>query len=212
MINGDLDSGSFSREPGYVQEAFLNGKAAVVTLDAGTQLFKLSSYPVREGWSGFLSPWWSPVVPFREDKLGARGRYMEARLNQVSMREMVRFASAIRIDWNDIEEYQQIRLKESAKCYWGQFAPQPARTRSVSADFDPLTASFAALNAATTQMVKNATKRKRLKDMGVYVPDTLGGIEAWQFYVPGLKRASVDVAPSIPSHDMILLGQHFSVI
>ncbi len=126
MINEDLNSTSFARERGSVQEAFLNKSATVVTLAVGTKLFKLSSYAVREGSRGTLSPWWSPVLPFKEDKLGARGRYLEAKLNQVSMREMVRFASAIRVDWNDIAEYQEIKLKESAKCYWGQFAPQPS--------------------------------------------------------------------------------------
>ncbi len=75
-----------------------------------------------------------------------------------------------------------------------------------------MTASFDQIDKATTQMVKNATKRKRLTDMGVYVPDTLGGIEAWQCYIPSLKLAHVDTVPSLPSHDMITLGIYFSVI
>ncbi|HEV2609623.1 MAG TPA: hypothetical protein VGU61_05090 [Noviherbaspirillum sp.] len=213
MINGSLQDSDFSKEPAYIQEAFLNGKARVVSLKSGMKLFKLSSYTVQEGRNGFLSPWWSAVDPFEEDKLGARGRYLEAKANSVSMREMVRFASAIRIDWNDIEEYQEIALQDGAKAYWGGFAPQPAATKVDSSKFSldsPM--SVKDMNAMVGQMVTNATKRKRLKDMGVYVPDTLGGIEAWQLYIPNLKLADVKVVPSIPSHDMAALGLHFSVI
>jgi hypothetical protein len=216
MLNAGLTDADFGKMLSESeQDGFLDRKATVVELEAGQKLYKLSSYPVKAGRTGFLSAWWTSVTPFKEDTLGARGRYQEAVANGVSLREMVRFVSAVRVDWNDIEEYQEITLKDSAKCFWGEFGPQPSSTPVLSgavAGKSVFDMSFAEMNAATTQLAKNASKRKRLRDFGVYVPDTLGGIEAWQFFIPQLKESDMEKCPSIPSHDMAALALHLSVI
>lgn len=209
-----LDS-DFSKLSEGDQGGFLGKKAKAVMLNAGQGLYKLSSYPVAPGRNGFLTPWWSPQTPFMEDKLGARGRYQEALLNGVKMAEMVRFASAIRIDWNDIENYLEITLKVSAMAFWGQFEPQPATSpvfSGASANKSVLDMSFTELSGAVDQMCKNAAKRKRLQDAGVYVPGTLGGLtDSWQFYIPDLLESDVTITPAIPAHDMAALALHFGV-
>ncbi len=212
MLNASLCASDFAKMlSDSEQDGFLGKKAVVVEVPAGQKIWKLSSYPVKKGRTGYLSPWWSSVTPFKEDTLGARGRYLEAVANSVTLQAMVRFASAIRIDWNDIAEYQEVELKEGAKCFWGQFQPQPSATpvfAGAQANKSVLDMSFAELNKATDQMVKNAAARKRVKD---YVPDTLGGIEAWQMYIPNLAEDNIKKNPSIPSHDMAALAIHFSV-
>jgi hypothetical protein len=102
--------------PNYVKQAFKDGEINIITVPAGTALYKLSQYNiVNEKRGDSVSPWWSPVKPFREDKLGALGRYREAKLNKVSFEAMVRFASAVRADWNGLDNYQEISLKEATK-------------------------------------------------------------------------------------------------
>ena len=196
-LNMSLTNTDFLKLDPGTRAAFLDEKARVVRLKAKTRLFKLSSYETKENAAGYLSPWWSVVEPFMEDDLGARGRYLEAKLNGVTMQEMVRFASAVRIDWNDIEEYQEILLNQETKGFWGLFAPQPKETPD---------------GGNLDQVAKNQTKRARLDQMGVYVPDVLGGIEAWQLFVPNLKKEHVMVSPTIPSKDMAVLGLHFGLI
>ncbi len=196
-LNMSLTNADFLKLDAGVRAAFLGEKARVVHLRAKTRLYKLSSYETKENDWGYLSPWWSVVEPFMEDDLGARGRYLEAKLNGVTMQEMVRFAAAIRIDWNDIEQYQEIVLNQETKGFWGLFAPQPKETPD---------------NGNLDQIAKNQSKRERLDKMGVYVPETLGGIEAWQLFIPNLKKEHCTVSPTIPSHDMAALGLHLSLI
>ena len=216
MAKTDLMDTDFSKLSDSEQGGFLGKKAKVVALKAGQGLYKLSSYPVAKGRTGYLSPWWAPTTPFQEDKLGARGRYLEAVANGVSMREMVRFASAVRIDWNEIEEYQEITLQVDAMGFWGQFEPQPASSpvfSGATANKSIFDMSFAELSGSVDQMCKNAAARKRLQDLGVYIPNTLGGLkDSWQVYVPNLQESDVSKTPSISSHDMTALALHFGIV
>jgi len=213
MLNKKITEADFQKLPASIRDAFVGSKAAVVELAPGAKLHKLSSYPIPADKNASLTPWWSSVDPYKDDELGARGRYLEAKLNQVSMKDMVRFAAAIRLDWNDIENYLEVKLKDGAYAYWGLFAPQPAVTPVDVSKFSldgPM--SIFDLDKMVTQMCTNAAKRKRAKDAGGYVPETLGGIEAWQLFIPDLKVGDVEECPSIPSHDMAALGVHFSVL
>ena len=117
------------------QRGFRTDSIRVVIPSAGMRLFKLTSYGAFDGGAtdprnpgrtprlGNQSPWWPPVRPFLEDKLGAVGRLKEAELNGLSMKDMVRLASCVKYNWNGLDNYVEITLRRPAKAYWGLFAP-----------------------------------------------------------------------------------------
>ena len=176
--------------PDYVKKAFQGEQYEVLNIPAGTSLYKLSQYPlVNEKRNDSVSPWWSPVHPYREDKLGALGRYREAELNGISFEAMVRFASAVRGDWNGLDNYQEISLTKDAEGIWGQFEPQPAFSSPAEAE------------NRVKQMVANIEAKAKIDQKGHYVPEILGGIEAYQFWIPNLSKADLKSSSSIPTND-----------
>jgi hypothetical protein len=174
------DKAAFAKDP------------VIVTLPPEFRLFKLSGHsPVNS--EGKLSHWWSPVFPYLEDQLGAIGRYKEAQANEVTMREMVRFAAAVSLDWNDLANYLEVVTSDHIQCFWGPHSPQPMLSESG----DPKKWQDA-LNLADQR--------------GVYVPDTLGGIDAWQFCIPNLTTKFVkEDKVTIPAHDMAALAVHLGI-
>ena len=175
--------------PDYVKQAFKGGQFEIIKVPAGTGLYKLSQYPiVNTSRSNSVSPWWSPVRPFREDKLGAVGRYQEAELNGISFEAMVRFASAVRVDWNGLDNYQEISLTKEVEAVWGQFEPQPA--------YSP-----AEKGQKVSQMIKNIEAKIKIQEKGHYVPEILGGIEAYQFWIPNLTKSDLRSSSTIPTKD-----------
>jgi hypothetical protein len=195
--------------PANVRTAFGAKDPELVLLPPQFRLFKLTQHslmnpnaqvpgPERPGHAGelfdinqTLSHWWSPVFPYRQDQLGAIGRYKEAQANNVSMREMVRFAAAVSLDWNDLDNYQEVVTLDQIKCFWGTHSPQPRLSGNAA------NGGQAALNLAAQR--------------GVYVPDTLGGIDtAWQFWIPNLTIQYVEERATIPAHDMGALAAHLN--
>jgi hypothetical protein len=207
MLNATLTAADM---PANVRAAFGDKDPQIVVLPPQFRLFKLTQHslmnpsarvpgPERPGHAGelfdinqTLSHWWSPVFPYREDKLGASGRYKEAQANKVTMREMVRFAAAVSLDWNDLDNYQEIVTLDDIKCCWGTHSPQPMLSETGNPN-----GWQAALNKADQR--------------GVYVPNTLGGIDtAWQFWIPNLTIQYVEERATIPAHDMAALAAHLS--
>jgi hypothetical protein len=199
MLNETLTDNDM---PENVRKAFGIVKKPAVILPPQFRLFKLTQYslmnPNAKAGGEFdikqtLSHWWSPVAPYDEDKLGAIGRYKEAKANNVTLREMVRFAAAVSLDWNNLTNYLEVITRDQIKCFWGTHSPQPmlSETGKPQAWQD-------ALNLADQR--------------GVYVPDTLGGIDtAWQFWIPNLTIQYVEEQATIPAHDMAALAVHFGI-
>jgi hypothetical protein len=189
--------------PADVRAAFGDDDPKIVTLPPQFRLFKLTQYSLMNpkaqvpGPKGpefdinqKLSHWWSPVMPYLDDNLGALGRYLEAKANNVTMQEMVRFAAAVSLDWNDLDNYQEVVTLDHIQCFWGTHSPQ----RMLS---DNPKGWQAALNKADQR--------------GAYVPDTLGGIDtAWQFWIPNLTIQYVEERATIPAHDMAALAAHLN--
>lgn len=146
--------------PDDVKSAFKDGIFKIIEIPAGTKMWKMSAYNYN---GNKVSPWWAPVNPFMEDKIGVRGRLKEARFNGISAQHYVRIASAVRYDWNKLDQYQQISLKNPVKGLWGQFAPQP----NISPD---------KLDEQLGELLKQCP----------HIPTILGGMGAWQFWIPNL--------------------------
>jgi hypothetical protein len=187
MLNGTLSTADFYKLRKSDQAGF--AKWRIETLTAGMLLFKLTKGEAPETQYG-VTPWWSVVRPWKEDEEGALGRYQQAVLNGIDMSAMVRFMSAVRIDWNDLDNYVQVELLTDAKAFWGTYAPQPKWS-------DP--------NYSLADI--RGRKDKAVAVSGnVVLPDILGGLEAWQLYIPNLKDEHIKRAPIIPAHDMAALG------
>jgi hypothetical protein len=196
MLNEDLTR---DKMPAHIRNAFGN-QPEIVTLPPGFRLFKLTQYSLMNPGDASkpfdikqtLSHWWSPVEKYREDQLGALGRYKEAQLNGVNMQTMVRFAAAVSLDWNDLTNYLEVVTLDEIKCFWGTHSPQPMLSGT-----DPKKRQDA-LNLAD--------------DRGVYVPDTLGGIDtAYQFWIPNLTIEYVEERATLPAHDMRTLWAYLNL-
>lgn len=178
----------------------------VVTLPAGTRLFKLTQWPER-GDRQRLSPWWSRVEPADEDDLGARGAFETALLNGVSLREFVRFASAVTLEWNRLDLYVEVRLIEERPAYWGQFAPQAGRQ---GGDPDGVT-----VEPNRDEAGAHDELRYEGEDQPVYLPSELGGVGSWQLFVPDLTPAAIDRSPAalvnLDATDDQALARHLGV-
>ncbi|MGK7868261.1 hypothetical protein [Falsiroseomonas sp. E2-1-a20] len=194
MINETLSLVDFGRLPASHQSAFCVPSVRVETLPKDFMLFKLTAGKAQATQWG-ITPWWSPVKPFKEDYEGALGRYQQAKLNGIDMSAMVRFMSAVCVDWNDLDNFVQVRLKSDCKAFWGLFAPQK------KFDATPTTASG-----------RTAARAKEIQvSGGAQLPPDLGVLEAWQLYVPNLKESDISRSGVIPAHDMHALALHFGV-
>jgi hypothetical protein len=192
MLNADLTRAKMKQ---HIRNAFGN-EPELVTLPPQFRLFKLTQHPLIDPGKDIdqkLSHWWSPVEPYLEDKLGALGRWKEAQLNEGTMREMVRFAAAVSLDWNDLTNYLEVVTLDHIQCFWGTHSPQPA----ISDNPDPAKCQHAL---------------EVFDQRGVYVPDTLGGIDtAYQFWIPDLTIEYVEERATLPAHDMRTLWAYLNV-
>ena len=200
MINPDLLDKDFYALRKADQAGFKTHR--VETLPRGFQLFKLTQTAwadmTKGGYGGNLSPWWSAMRPFKEDDEGALGRFEQARLNKIDMSAMVRYMSAVCIDWNDLESYLQIRLEDSCKCFFGKFAPMK-KVSSPSYD-------LAKIKELKAKEAASVTK------YGAEMPDDIGALDAWQFFIPSLKPENVKTEALLSAHDMSVLAQHFGLV
>lgn len=156
--------------------------AQVVRVPANTRLFKATQH--REEWTRSpLSSWWSTVLPFRESRDGALDLVRIAKENGVHFRDLVRFISAVSLDWNRLDWYVEVVLREEVQAYWGQFAPQRSIQKS-----PPANATVTGQHdvAGVSQYVDHGDGKT------VYLPDTLGGFGAWQLYIPDFDKHLID--------------------
>jgi hypothetical protein len=189
---------SWSMRPSDIS-AF-KGIVRVVTLPSGFRLFKLSAGEAKEDPRWGVTPWWSPVMPYQEDDEGAIGRYEQAKMNRIDMSSMVRYMSAVCVDWNDLDNYIEVQVKPGVQisCFWGLFAPQA------------LYSDEKKNSAQTTARVSKTSAASRAAGyQAAVLPNELGALDAWQFYIPGLKDEHIVRSSVLNAHDMVVLAMHF---
>ena len=200
MINAGLLDKDFYALRKEDQSGFKTHR--VETLPAGFQLFKLTQHDwadvTKGGYMGNLSPWWSAMRPFKEDDEGALGRFEQARLNKIDMSAMVRYMSAVCIDWNDLDSYLQIKLNTPCKCFFGKFAPMKKVSKP-------------SYSLKDIKALKEREKNSVAK-FGAEMPDDIGALDAWQFFIPNLKPENVTREALLNAHDMSVLAQHFGLL
>jgi hypothetical protein len=180
------------------------GAPRVVKLQGPFKLYKLTGdkapqHPDRH----VVTPWWSAVdPPFEEDRHGAIGRFKEAYMNEIDMSSMVRYMSAVKVEWNSLQEYVEISIKrgEQVSCFWGEFAPMP-----LTSDLPANEAKIAAYGATTSGALGYSA---------AVLPEDLGALSAWQFYIPKLTNDFIEGGSArtcIDAHNMEALGRHFGL-
>ncbi len=197
MINPTLGRADFFKLRKSDQNGFK--KFRVVKVPKDTLLFKMTKGAAAAGQYG-VTPWWSAVKPFLDDKEGALGRYQQAKATGINMRAMVRFMSCVCLDWNDLDNYVQVKLKDDAHAFWGTFNPMPKFSQpiwKVDSNKD---------GSGATTMANVKLMKLKEKEAGFAVPDMLGGAEAWQLYIPNLTDADIERGGIIPGHDMAALA------
>lgn len=159
-----------------------------VSIPKGTKLFKATYKELRDP----LSPWWSTVLPFEENRFGVYDLMELAEDNDIRIREMIRFASAVSVDWNPLENYVEIVLDRSVDAYFGQFAPQ----KGVQ-DYEAFKTKIETRreNGQTSDYVSYDSEDA--DPHHVYLPEMLGGIGAWQLYIPNFERTFVEISANI---------------
>ncbi|HVZ90134.1 MAG TPA: hypothetical protein VG843_00670 [Rhizomicrobium sp.] len=198
-INENLTVADFYKLDKSIKGAFdVKPAPKVVRLDAGFELYKITVIPKNKTLQDddWVSPWWCPMKKYLDDTLGAIGRFYEAGENKISMSDMTRFMAAVRIDWNEMSDMLQIKLKTPAKGFWGKFAPQPL----TSPLFGPDDADKPAV-----ALLKKATADRALKS--AKLPAQIGTLEAWQFYIPNLKEKDIERVKCCDAHDMEAVGK-----
>ena len=191
LTMGDFKAGGRLRMRASDVGAFGQGTVRVETLPAGFRLFKLSAGSAPEGKYG-VTPWWSPVKPFKEDYEGALGRFEQAKLNKIDMSAMVRYMSAVCIDWNDLDNYIEVESKVELAAFWGTFAPQK---------------KFA--DEKNRSKIKETwVSRGSAHAEPAVLPEDLGVLPAWQFFIPKLTDAHIKRSSLISAHDMVALAMH----
>ncbi len=197
----DLKVGGRLKMPKGHVDAFGAGTVRVVELPARFELFKLTKGEAEAHKKYGVTPWWSPVHPYREDYEGAIGRYQQAKLNKIDMSSMVRYMSAVCIDWNSLDNYIEVAAKVPLSAFWGTYAPQGKwddnRKKNLHKEM-------------SVGRTATASRGMGIKDS--VMPDHLGALESWQFYIPKLKDEHIERKSSIPAHDMAALGMYFGFV
>jgi hypothetical protein len=206
LTSADFKPGPQARYAWSMRPSDLNGflgRPRVVTLTGGFSIFKLTgdqqgSYAPEDPRFG-VTPWWSTVRPWNEDREGAAGRYEQAVLNGIDLSSMVRYMSAVVVGWNSLSHYVEVTIKPGwdVLCFWGKFAPMKLIGGPDDVD------KSAAYSQTSSPGYSEAV-----------LPEDIGALEAWQLYIPGLKNEHLlggSARLTIDAHDMDALGRHFGV-
>jgi hypothetical protein len=73
-----------------------------------------------------LSGWWSLVnpTPYNRDDMGAKGVFETAVLNGIDFSSMVRYFSAVKLEWNSLANYVEVTIgSQKINAWYGKFAP-----------------------------------------------------------------------------------------
>jgi hypothetical protein len=191
--------------PDRDKSGFKDGIWKKITLPAQTKIFRLDNKDAEESedWK-VVSPWWSFVDPCMEDKEGAKGRYEQAVLNGLDMSCMVRYMSAVKLEWNDLNNYVEVRTCCELTAFWGQFAPMSLSNldkakylnkltllQSQDADYSSMSDTFFGkkirpAKLSSWEKVFAASMPRRWEAQ--YSGGLMGFLEGWQLYIPNLKN------------------------
>jgi len=199
---------------------FKNKITRKIELLPGTKIFRLDNDQADSGQYG-VSGWWSFVKPHLEDVEGAKGRYEQAVLNGVDMSCMVRYMSAVKLEWNKLNYYVEVTTNCRLTAFFGEFAPmclsEEVRAQYIT-ELNLLLLSRDELYSSMTPEFFGPENKSKVHwqpvDAGPkFKGGPLGLLEGWQLYIPNLKNDYLAEKATRPikidaKRGMIKLGQH----
>lgn len=158
-----------------------------LVIPAGTVLYKLTKYPFNKEDNvknkRNPSPWWSFRDPNYIDEEGVAGRFIQSVMNGIKFTGMARYMSAVPVEWNTLDHYDEVRLLRDVDAAVGLFSVQ-----------------------LWFQNGRNATPTNSLlrevQDTGtVALPAHLGALPAWQLYINGITNDDIESVTNIRLED-----------
>lgn len=170
-----------------------------------------------------MSPWWAPVDHFEEDTGGIREHFGNMVLNatafagpgKLTLREYARFMSAVTLEWNKLSYYVELELSKAVHAYWGQFEEQVGISDAAKLTRADNSAAWG--DGEQVRIVQDGSDRyihyRNESGHKYYLPEHLGGMEAWQFYIPKFEKTDIhqDRIRAIPATDTEALAAHFGM-
>ena len=125
MANGYLNEDTqWTQLPPEVRNAFTHGTAEKVLLTPGFAMCKLSDFAtINAPGSGAVSPWWSPLEPYRYDAGWEQRRVLSQHFG-VSIRELSRILVAVKENWNAMNYLLKVRTRIPVYAFFGGVAGQ----------------------------------------------------------------------------------------
>jgi len=213
--------------PDRDKSGFKHAQWRKITLPAGTKIFRLDKKDAEEHPQYGVSPWWSFVDSCMEDKEGAKGRYEQAVLNGLDMSCMVRYMSAVKLEWNQLNNYVEVKTSCELTAFFGQFAPMSLSDvdkasydltllQSGDVNYSSMDETFfgkIAPEKLDDWKKEFAAATDKRKWQAEYSGGPLGLLEGWQLYIPKLKNdylADKEARPIVidARKQMIELGRH----
>jgi len=102
---------------------FVGGRAEKVILEAGRELYKFSSYPMKSA-DGRITPWWASVQPLEGGDPGLKGLLERSGRSGVDPRDFARARSAVSKDWNGLADMIRAALQQPVWAWKGRCAHQ----------------------------------------------------------------------------------------
>lgn len=149
-----------------------------LVIPKGTVLYKLTKYPYNKEDNlknaRNPSPWWSFRDPNYIDEEGVVGRFIQSVMNGIKFTGMARYMSAVPVEWNTLDYYDEVRLIRDVDAAVGLFSVQLWYQNGKNTD-------------RTNSLVKE------IQDTGtVALPAHLGALPAWQLYINGITNDDIE--------------------
>ena len=174
-----------------------------IELHPGMELWKVTGNALNMG-KGTVSEWWCAKNAYKEQTQGLCESVREAAFNGVPLHVYARIASCIKVEWNTIDNIQIIKLNYPATALWGKFAPMTVHDIAAKSNPQYWTPKH---DAILEDM------RVRGYDLDDPIGDAwLGGMDAYQLFIPGLLGEHVTKLYEAPSEQNELIAKYLGIV
>ncbi|MCH2160684.1 MAG: hypothetical protein MK085_02300 [Phycisphaerales bacterium] len=190
----------------------VNGILGPYLLPAGTKLWRLGgdNIKTRIESDGNMSPWWCAQhrtgFPMNQQSEGLKEAMENAIFNGIPLDMYARIASCVKLEFNTLDNLQMCELRQPAYALWGKFRPLPLTSlynSNVREDRDGRPVYRDTEETAPGKVRRNNEIMQQMHRGGYqqHGDHMLGGLEAYQLWIPSLKGRHLTSARNIPAND-----------
>ena len=193
----------------------VNGILGPYLLPAGTKLWRLGWDNIEtkvesNGGDGIISPWWCAQqrtgFPMNQQSEGLKEAMENAIFNGIPLDMYARIASCVKLEFNTLDNLQMCELRQPAYALWGKFRPLPLTSlynRNVTEGRNGRPV-YGDTEETTPGVVRRKTQIMQQMHRGGYQQHgdhMLGGLEAYQLWIPSLKGRHLTSPHNIPANN-----------